>query len=202
MITWGIRTKQLKKEPISGNCSFCGIEGSRQLIISQQYIHFFLIPIIPFGKISTCACNDCKKSVHPDSLSASEKTLVEKLIKEAKTPWWTYLMLIMLAVIILLGLFFTSADKKRNKKLLENPQKGDILEIKKGDDLYTLYKIDSVKNDSVYIIFANKTATGSYLLEELKSGKDSLFTGEKIFFPKSKLLEMVETGEIQDVDRN
>ena len=86
MVTWGLRTKQLKKEAISGNCSFCGIEGSRQLIISQQYIHFFLIPIIPFGKISTCICSHCKKSIHPDSLSASEKTLVEKLIKEVKTP--------------------------------------------------------------------------------------------------------------------
>lgn len=200
MGVWGFKSKELIREKIPGTCPACGKQDTREMIISQNYFHFFLVPVLPFGKISSARCTACKGWAVSDS-EMSSKQLEKILLKRAKTPVWTWSGIIFLAMVVALGAIFGSMDSARNKKLLQQPQKGDILEIKIAEDQYTLYRIDSTRGDSVFLRVANRRVTGPYPVEELKSLGDTLYTGQQLSYHKETLLEMAESGTITDVDR-
>lgn len=201
MASYFLQEKKIKKIILPEDCPSCNSKKSIETSVSQNYFSFVIIPVFPLFKLTNSKCTHCKKEFKTEDLSPDSQAAIHKLRNEAKTPWWSYLGAIMLVFFIVLGAIAMSADKKKNKKLMANPQKGDWLEIKLGDDLFTFYRIDSVGADSAYLHSANQTATNLFLLGELKPKGDSLFTGTIFSLHKSKLLEMVEEGVIDGVDR-
>ena len=78
------------------------------------------------------------------------------------------------------------------------PQVGDIFEVKTKDNQYTLYKVDQVQGDSVFIQSSNFEANKVTGLDDLKK-KD--YSSDVYGFSKSELKEMLNKGEILDIDR-
>jgi len=122
----------------------------------------------------------------------------EDLKFHAKTPIWMYTGLGLLAILIVAIFISISLDNTENAELVIAPQKGDIYEIKLSDKEYTLYKVDKVEGNAVYI-FENEFAT------DQSSGVKELllkpFYKESLPVMKSDLKVMLEKGEIMDIER-
>ena len=58
----------------------------------------------------------------------------------AKTPWWTFSGLILLAALITAGIVQLNENDKENAIFINAPKEGDIYKAKLGNKEYTLYK--------------------------------------------------------------
>ena len=81
------------------------------------------------------------------------------------------------------------------------PQSGDIFEIKTRDNQYTLYKVENIEGDSAFIRanqFESNKISG---LADLKRKGEGAYS--EFVFPvaKTELKQMLEKGEILDIER-
>ena len=198
MIVFGSRGTHVANNIISQECPKCGTENSTRMFIFQQYAHIFWIPAFPVGKKVVTECDNCKQVIRKNGFPKNFLPEYEALKASAKTPWWTFIGLVLLAIYIMWAVYAGKQDDKQNVQLISNPQKEDIYEVKLRDDEYTLYKVDRVEGDVVYV-YANEyvvdNPSGIYKLEEKPYSKES--------YPilKLNLQYMLEKGEILDVNR-
>lgn len=198
MIVYGTKSKELAKEILTDTCQNCGTQKSIDMYIFQKYAHIFWIPFFPIGKTGLSQCDHCKQVLKlkemPENLTAS----YDNLKAQTKTPIWMFSGLALIAILIT---FVVISDKKKDEKnaqLIVNPQAGDIFEVKTKDNQYTLYKVEQVEDDSVFIIMSMYEANKKSSLNNLKK-KD--YTIDTYGFSKSELKEMLNNGEILDIDR-
>ena len=76
-----------------------------------------------------------------------------------------------------------------------------IFEIKTKDNQYTLYKVDNVQGDSVFVHPNQYETNKESGLNDLKAKGDASYSEEITPFLKSELRQMLEKGEITDIDR-
>ena len=127
---------------------------------------------------------------------------------------WLFRKILLIALIILSGVWINE-HLKEQKKIddIANPVKGDIYEIElvevapfskygyepKETITYTLYKVDSITSDSVYLQLNHHEAFSySYLEESIKRDSNQGFgNGEmKWSCTKADLVKMYEEGRI------
>ena len=78
------------------------------------------------------------------------------------------------------------------------PQSGDIFQIKTKDNQYTLYKVDEVQGDSVFVKANNYETNSASGLDDLKKKE---YSEDILGFTKTELKQMLDKGEIIDIDR-
>ena len=198
MIFYGSAGKEIARGKIRAACTNCQEPNSINLFIVQRYAHVYWIPFIPAAKKAISECTKCNQVLEKKQFPESYKVDYEDLKFHAKTPIWMYTGLGLLAILIVAIFISISLDNTENAELVLAPQKGDIYEIKLSDKEYTLYKVDKVEGNAVYM-FENEYATD-------KSGgvKDLLlkpFYKESLPVMKSDLKVMLEKGEIMDIER-
>ena len=197
MIIIGVKDKALNIQNISDACPVCKSTDSLQMTLYQQYVSLFLIPFCPTRKHAVTICNHCKATFLLEYMSPSFRQVYNDMKAKSKTPIWIFTG----AGIVFIGLIFLAIyikiDSDNTDKLVKAPQKNDVFEIRLETGKYTIYKVQHVKNDSVYF-FANK-----YQVTEL-TGLNDLF--EKEFetsvtygMPVSKLVKMRKDGDIIDI---
>lgn len=196
MIIYGSRNKQLAKEHITEKCPNCGTPNSIDMHVFQKYAHVFWIPFFPMGKTGASQCDHCKQVLQLKEMPSSLKTEYENLKSQTKTPIWTFAGLAFIAVIITVGVINDKVKDQENAKLILAPQAGDIFEIKNSNTEYTIYKVDEVKADSVFVLPSNYEVNKESGLKVLKS-KD--FSTDR--YTKAELKEMLEKGNIINIDR-
>ena len=133
----------------------------------------------------------------PSALTVS----YEDLKARTKTPIWMFSGLVLIALAITIGVIADRNKDERNAKLILVPKTGDTFEIKTKDSQYTLYKIDQVEGDSVFIranIYETSKASG---IDDLKEKGDSAYSEEIYSLSKAELKQMLDKGEILDIDR-
>jgi hypothetical protein len=82
------------------------------------------------------------------------------------------------------------------------PKSGDNLEIKTKENQYTVYKVDEVQGDSVFIRINEFETNKLSGLGELKAKGEKSYSEEVYSFSKTELKTMLAEGEIIDVERN
>jgi zinc-ribbon family len=201
MLIYGSKNKQLAKEILTDKCQSCGKQNSIDMHVFQKYAHLFWIPFFPMGKTGVSQCDHCKQVLKlkemPSSLSASYETLKA----QTKTPVWMFSGLALVAVLITFGIISDRENDQRNAKLILAPQRGDVFEIKTKDNQYTLYKVDQINNDSVYVRINQYETNKSTGLGDLKRKGDNVYTEEVVPFSRLELKQMLDDGEIIDIDR-
>ena len=198
MIIYGSRNKELAKEHLVDKCSNCGTQNSIDLLVFQKYAHVFWIPFFPMGKTAVSQCDHCKQVLKLKEMPSPLRTAYENLKAQTKTPIWTFTGLALVAVLVTIGIISDKKNDKKNAQLILSPQTGDIFEIKTKDSQYTLYKVNQVQGDSVFVhasTFEVNKVTG---LDDLKKKE---FSSDVYGFTKSELKEMLNKGEILDIDR-
>lgn len=199
MIIYGSKATGLASENINHDCPGCGADKSITMHIFQRYGHVFWIPLFPFNKIAVSECNNCKQVLRRKEFPKTFNERHQKLKAEAKTPWWTFAGLLLLALLITSGIVASKMDDKENAQLVLEPKPGDVYEVKLAYNEYTLYKVDRVEGGMVYL-FENEYST------DKTSGFRDLgkkpFTDESYPIAMTDLKLMLENGEILDIERH
>lgn len=198
MIIYGIRNKELIKEHITDKCPDCGTQNSIDMHVFQKYAHVFWIPFFPLGKTGVSQCDHCKQVLKLKEMPSSLANTYENLKSQTKTPIWTFTGLALVAVLITIGIISDKKKDERNAQLILTPRAGDIFEIKTKDNQYTLYKVDQVEGDSIFVQASNYEVNKLTGLNDLKK-KD--YSSDIYGFSKTELKEMFNKGEIIDIDR-
>ena len=89
--------------------------------------------------------------------------------------------LFLVAGIITAGVITFRQNDKENVTFLKNPKPGDIYDIKLGYQDYTLYKVDRVEGNMVYLFENTYTVNRATGMDDLKTKP---FTSES--FPVQK----------------
>jgi zinc-ribbon family len=202
MIIYGSRSKQLAKEILIDKCQHCGSQNSIDMHVFQKYAHVFWIPFFPVGKTGVSQCDHCKQVLKLNEMPSSLRDSYDNLKKQAKTPVWMYAGLALIAVIIIVSIINGKEKDAKNAKLILAPQRGDVFEIKTKSNQYTLYKVDEVRGDSVFVLMNNFESNMSSGLSELKGKGDVSYTTDMVLpLTKAELKQMLDKGEIMDIDR-
>jgi len=198
MIIVGTATKQIYSGKISSACTNCQEPDSINTFVVHRYAHVYYIPFVPSAKRTIAQCSKCSYVLEQHYFPESYNSEYKSLNLTTKTPIWMYSGLGILAVIIIAVFVSVKLDNKENAELVLSPQKGDIYEIMLSNKEYTLYKVDKVEGNAVYMFeneFATDQASGtSDLLEKP-------FYKESVPIMKSDLKMMLEKGQIMDIER-
>jgi hypothetical protein len=201
MIIYGSKATLVATEHTAESCSNCGTQHSMQLSVFQKYAHIFWIPFFPIGKTAVSACHHCKQVLKVNEFPSSLKLAYDQLKKQSKTPVWMFSGIALLAVFIIFSSYQSNLKDKRNAALILAPIDGDVFEIKTKDNQYTLYKVAKVQDDSVLIRFSQYETNKATGIPDLKRKGDAAYSQETFSLAESELKQMLEKGEITDIDR-
>jgi len=201
MIVYGQKAKVLTTETLTEKCPNCGAVASVQLSVVQKYAHVFWIPFFPLGKTGVSQCGNCKQVLKLKNMPQSFKDAYDAFKAQAKTPAYMYVGIVLLAIVIAAAVYQSNQDDKKNAQWITAPQRGDIFEIKASDKQFTLYKVDDIVGDTVFVrpnLYETDKLSG---LNDLKMKGDTSFAEETLPLLKPALKSMLEKGEIVDIDR-
>ena len=201
MIVYGTKGTLLATTTIFEECVGCKTKNSVQMFIYQQHAHIFWIPTFPIGKTGATQCSQCQLIFKKKAFSPSLLGHYHALKSNQKTPLWTFTGLGIIAILIIIAIIAGKRNDEKNAKIILTPQKGDLYEIEISQKAYTLYKVDRISADTVFLL-PNLYETNQMAgLSELKEKGDQSFSTEAFPIMKAELKSMLERGEIRDIDR-
>jgi hypothetical protein len=199
MIIYGTKATLIGKETQFEKCTNCGAQNNVELHMFQRYAHIFWIPFFPIGKTGVSQCGQCKQVLKLKEMPDNLRDAYDRLKKQSKAPVWTFSGLALIVVLIGIGIVSSRQEDARNAKLIADPRKGDVYEVGLSPSSYTLYKVDEIVGDTVYIVQNLYTTNMSTGLGELKSKPYA--EDEVVPYSKAELKELFENDKIRDVDR-
>lgn len=222
-ISYGTKATLLSTKPIMTSCPNCGKLNTMHMSVYQWYSHIFWIPFFPARKQGVSHCSNCMHTIYQKQFNFALQEHYARLRTQVKTPIWTFTFSIIIAFSCALYIIYLNHHDKQNALNILNPQKGDIYEVKFSNsganqkfenarsifsltlpptnffDKFTLYKVDSVGADYVYLI-PNKYETNlDSGLDELNN--DTSFEVESFYMSKEELKTHFDEGDILDIDR-
>jgi hypothetical protein len=199
MIIYGRNNTHLHTETVAHVCTECNKINTTQMSVYQKYAHFFWIPMFPIGKTAATQCSHCKKVLAKKEFDNNLKEQYNNLVRKTKIPKWTFAGLAVIIIITVIGVSMSIQNSKRNAKLVADPKAGDVYEIKLGYRSYTVYKVISVKNNTVILLKSTFESNKISRLDEIKNMGDETYLEGQV--SKNELKELFDEGKILDVDR-
>ncbi|MCS4436686.1 zinc ribbon domain-containing protein [Aquiflexum gelatinilyticum] len=201
MVVFGSKATEVATETIQDKCANCGTQNSVQMTVFQKYAHVFWIPFFPIGKTGLTQCSHCKQVLEKKEFPVYLRSNYEILKQKGKTPVWTFSGIILLFFFFILGGIVSKQREEKNLMLIASPQAGDIYEIKIDYKQYTLYKVENIEGDTVFVLLNEYETNKRRGLSDSKIRRDESFSGETFPILKTDLKMMVEDGEIMDIER-
>lgn len=201
MIIYGTKAKLLKSEITADQCPNCNTANSIQMNVFQRWAHIFWIPFFPIGKTGVSQCLNCRQVLKLKEMPASLKLSYDNLKTQTKIPVWTFAGCFL---IVIGSIFFYISEKQKAKKvnqLVLSPQKNDVFHIKLKNDHYTLYKVNKVSGDSVYLALNKYEVDREDGLDDIAAKGDSAYDSAQEGIAKPFLVEMAKEGAILDIER-
>ncbi|GHU99587.1 hypothetical protein FACS1894159_03850 [Bacteroidia bacterium] len=205
VIFYGIRSKAQRSVQTTYNCPHCGKERSIAVVPVWKYAHLFWVPFFPLWKSYVCLCTECDEVV--------EKTIDMPITKEIKRqtsrlPWWTFSGLIIVALLVGWGVIQSKtrelSAQRDIKAKIENPQVGDVYQVRLDSCKYTLMRATAVRGDSIFVQFHEYYVDKGSDLPKLKRKRGSDYgTGKDFedFYTREELLEMAGERTLLKIDR-
>ncbi|MDQ2863597.1 MAG: hypothetical protein M3R50_08125 [Bacteroidota bacterium] len=200
MIVFGRKAKKIASERLSEQCPGCNTQ-SVDMYLFQEYGHVFWIPFLPVGRLGMSQCSKCGQVLKTKQIPANFVAEYEKLKKKTKVPFWTFSGLALVGIIIIASIIYGQKKDELNAKLITAPQKGDVFEMKLQSKKYTLFKVERVSGDTVYVNPSNYETDRATGINDIKSKGDSAYSKDDIVFSKAELAQMLSSGEITGIDR-
>ncbi len=201
MLIGGNRVTELVQETLLGNCPNCGTKDSVQIHVFQRYGHIFWIPCFPMKKTIVSQCTHCKQVLNLKSVPSNIATESDTFKSQIKTPIWTFTGSALFVLLISLLFYTTNEHDKKNATLILSPKSGDIYDVEIKEDQFTLFKVDHIKGDSVYVrINQYETDKSSGLMNIRKKG-DDVYSKDLQSISFLELKAMFERHEIIDIER-
>jgi len=201
MIIYGIKAKLLKSEISNDTCPNCNTANSIQMNVFQRWAHIFWIPFFPIGKTGVSQCLHCRQVLKLKEMPASLKLSYDNLKTQTKIPVWTFAGCFL---IVIGSIFFLISEKQKAKKENQwvlSPQKNDVFHIKLKNDHYTLYRVNKVSGDSVYLALNKYESDREDGLDDIAAKGDTAYDSAQEGIAKPFLVEMAKEGAILDIER-
>lgn len=192
--------KQLRSQMIEpSECPHCGAQNSLASHVYGQYFHVWWIPFFSLGKKSKVDCQNCLKEIHPKNLDLVAKEHLQREKMAHRTPIWYYSGLGLVAILITFGVITAMMESKATAKYIKAPQEGDVYEIEMENGRYSLFRVEVVSQDSLYILMNEYETTASSNLDELNIEENYDQTMYSI--GRDRVNEMYEEGKILNINR-
>ncbi len=203
MLIYGNRATKTGHQNLFGvKCQHCQTKDALEIYTFSRYAHLFWIPLFAYKKEAVTQCNHCKQVLNKKDFSADILSSYAEMKANIKTPWWQFIGLGLIGVLVALAINDSAENDKRDKALLAAPKAGDIYEIKLAAAEYTLYKVIEVTNDSVYVLVNQYQTNKQSGLNKSEITKPASFIEDGYLpFAKKDLTAMKEKGEITGVRR-
>ena len=201
MIIYGIRTGEITNETLIDRCPNCRLQNSIGIHILQHYGHICWLPIFPAGKTAKAICTNCNEVLDFDEMPNSLKIASANLKAQTKMPLWVFSGWVLAAMIVAAYFYMEKERAETTAKLILTPKRGDIYEVKTEESQYTLYKIDEVQGDSVFVRYNNYETEEESGIDDLKSKGDTAYDDKVAGYSKLELKRMYDKGEILNINR-
>lgn len=201
MIIYGHNSSNLgNSKPNSLKCPNCENSGTTTLHLFGKYATLFWIPMFPIGKKVVSECSNCKNALEKKEMPTDFNLPIQNLKDQSKTPLWNWIGLVLVAGIIVWGIFQSKKHDENVLTYLEQPAAKDLYDVKLEDGDYTTFKVTNVENDSIYFRMNDYVISRSSKL--YKIDKDENYSDEILSMHKSRLKELFNSGDIIDISRN
>ena len=198
MIIYGSKSTPLLSEQLFNvKCQSCG-KDSINMHVYGKYAHVYWIPFFPIGKTGISECQNCKQVTEEKAMPSNYKEGYTELKSKAKTPWWHFSGLAVIAAIVCISLFTSSNHKKDEIGYLQTPLKGDVYKYKTKTG-YSTMKVDSVSSDSVFVLL--NTLEHNKMSKVYKIDKAENYEKTRTAIAREEILNEYQKGEIYSIDR-
>jgi hypothetical protein len=198
MIIYGWKATSIGTDHPMDKCEHCGQQNCMEMHVFQKYAHVFWIPFFPIGKTGVSQCNHCKQVLKPNQMTGNTKLNYENLKQTAKSPFWVWSGAAVIAAFVLFSVSQGGRWAKEKAERVAHPKANDIFKIRLATGKYTIYKVDEVVGDTVYLLQNQYEADRSSGMRDLKNKP---YYDSADAFLQSEINEMFKKGEIIDVDR-
>lgn len=201
MVVYGYNSSLIghHKDP-NLKCPTCNSQNTVAMHAIGKYATLFWIPMFPIGKKIVGTCENCNTEIPKKQFPSSYSLALQTLKDTSKRPIWHYSGIGLLLVIVL---FFYINDLQHKKDVVEyisTPLKGDIYDIKLEDGDYTLYSVQAVTEDSVFVYmndYKTNYKTGLDEIDQIENYSTDVFG-----FSKLDIKTLYDTKHIIDVTRD
>jgi len=196
----GTESSHRLTEPIFERCQVCNQSNVQEVLVFQKYGHLYFIPFIPAGKEVVVRCRNCHNRIREKNLSLELFHASEEVKRRVKTVWWTFSGILSIIAITLLAVLSSRDHQQKSLPLIKQPLKGDLYSIDLKNIYYTLYEVDHVNKDTVFLVMNNLQVNNLSELMGLVSKGD--FNSEPFPVLHSEIIKMFQNGEIINIERN
>ena len=174
---------------------------SVSLVYQYQYAHVYWLPLFPLKKDIKAYCHNCEEFINYESI---KNNTTQNSIKYPLRSFFG-LILIVLGLSTFMSYMYINTKQANDLTLqyINNPEVGDIYEIKYNDKEYGLARITDIKGDSIMMQMSEYIADRKSGLEDLKTKKSykDRYYEENHGYTKEYLLNSLQDNHIIKVNR-
>ncbi|NMM47409.1 zinc ribbon domain-containing protein [Marinigracilibium pacificum] len=200
MIIYGMRAAHLKSAQSKNvTCPSCGTRESTVISVFRRHAHIFWIPLFPLGKTGVSQCQHCKATLKSSEMPDNVKSEYHRLKSESKGPIWQFSGLVLIAALVVWGIFTSAADKENEALYIQSPAVNDVYYYDMGDGEYSTMKVSAIEGDSISLLL------NDYLIESRTKiysiDKENNYTTMEIKMALSDLQDKYRDNKIIDIKR-
>lgn len=181
-------------------CPNCGSQGTVLFNIFRKHLHFFWIPMFPYGKTSEFHCTSCRRTMEFKEMPMNMRDEAKQSEKEVGGPIWQFAGLMILPFLIALFIYMGKKMDAEEMTYILKPMKGDVYSFHIKRQGYSTMKVFKVSSDSIWVQY-NTLSTNKlrkvYRIDKAANYEDTLY-----LLKHEDILNMYEKREIYDVDRH
>lgn len=200
MMIFGSKAVYLKTEQSrNATCPNCNTQGSLIFTVYRRHAHIFWIPLFPFAKRGMSQCLQCKYTLKTNEMPEFVRLVYDTVQTKSKGPIWQFTGLAMVLILLVLGMYAGSNDKKWELEHMATPQIGDVYKYESEIGIYSTLKVTRVTGDSVFVIpndFEVSKRSQIYKIDKPENYKSLSYGISKVH-----LNERYHSGDIFDIKR-
>lgn len=185
----------------SEKCPSCNTLGSTDVQVYTKYAHVFWIPFCPLPKEILTICGHCKKVQTAKEMPAHIKEQALEIKKQVKMPFYYWVGAAALTLLVFSVFTSISEDNKKTASYAANPQIGDVYQVKLSSNSYTLFKVSSIQNDTVFFSINQYEVNKSSGLDKAELVNPASFLPIDSPITKKEITNKIEKGDILKIKR-
>ena len=150
---FGIRAKIRLLRGFAEVCAHCGTT-EHVLAVIQRYFALMFVPTIPLTKRAVVHCAHCKLVREERDFGVSAHAAYDAARADLGTPWWMFSGLVLIAALVVGGVYLDRQDQGRTAAYHAAPRGGDVV-IFGRDKRVLVLKVDRLVGDAVYLYLGN-----------------------------------------------
>lgn len=192
--------EKLKSTKLIWECPTCSSENTLVAEVEAFYLKIFNVPFIPREKKINVHCSICYYQADQENLPENLKQVCSGILKNSRTPFRHYHLLIYLGLIISILLYWAYNVEPGLGDYLKDPKIGDIYLMSSDSSLTYFAMVTAVEQHFVYLASFKERPDSIYYLARINNSVQI----KAVFTPYSReqLFNIYQAGVIHDVIRS